>query len=314
MNIKNISLTVFLSILTFTISYMSLKTYNNSILLNNEFKSQSEINYIDNKLNEKYKATKELLSKETEEIVKSTSKLFTQKLNEWSNKYIGEDILKENKTEEKKELLKIQISSENKEKLNKNVYKTFYIYLSVVFIMLLLLLVSLKLKIINTNIVLFFILITSVVSLIVGVLSPIITMEIFKELPILGYTVLKYETKSIFGTILKLIDNHNVVIAILISFFSIIVPLIKTSIMFISLFSYKSIHFIDKIGKWSMADVFVVSIFISILSLNTDKFTNAEVQIGVYFFTIYVILSIISSYILTNRENHESKKISIKLT
>lgn len=50
-----------------------------------------------------------------------------------------------------------------------------------------------------------------------------------------------------------------------------------------------------------MADVFVVSIFISILSLNTDKFTNSNHEIGLFFYTSYLILSLIASELLTNR-------------
>ncbi len=53
----------------------------------------------------------------------------------------------------------------------------------------------------------------------------------------------------------------------------------------------------DFIGKWSMADVFIVALLLANLSLNTDEYTDAKMQMALYFFSIYVILSIIASFV-----------------
>ena len=58
---------------------------------------------------------------------------------------------------------------------------------------------------------------------------------------------------------------------------------------------------VGKIGKWSMADVFVVATFLSYLSFsNMDSGidTEAKTLVGLYFFLAYCILSIASSQII----------------
>ncbi len=55
---------------------------------------------------------------------------------------------------------------------------------------------------------------------------------------------------------------------------------------------------VGRIGKWSMADVFVVATFLSYLSfsnMNSGIDTEAKTLVGLYFFLAYCILSIASS-------------------
>ena len=63
----------------------------------------------------------------------------------------------------------------------------------------------------------------------------------------------------------------------------------------------KSISIINKLGKWSMADVFVSSIFLSVFSfsnMNSGVDTASKTLIGIYFFLAFVVLSIISGVFL----------------
>ena len=67
---------------------------------------------------------------------------------------------------------------------------------------------------------------------------------------------------------------------------------------------------IDNLGKWSMADVFIVALLLTNLSLNTDDFTRAEVQVAIYFFSTYVIISMFASHMLklTVTQNYSKEK------
>ncbi len=56
----------------------------------------------------------------------------------------------------------------------------------------------------------------------------------------------------------------------------------------------KTHHFVGIISKWSMADVFVVGVFIAFLSLKTNENLSAELRSGFYYFTAYCILSIVA--------------------
>ncbi len=152
----------------------------------------------------------------------------------------------------------------------------------------------------------------SIISWFVGILAPIMTIEVFKDLPILGYTIFKYDSKGIWSTVENLWLLENYFISIIIALFSMLIPVIKTIAMSFSIFKKTTIHFIDFIGKWSMADVFIVALLLSNLSLNTDEFTNAKVQIAIYFFSSYVILSILASYIIKLHIKEENQELGLE--
>jgi len=70
---------------------------------------------------------------------------------------------------------------------------------------------------------------------------------------------------------------------------------------------------VGRIGKWSMADVFVVATFLSYLSfsnMNSGIDTEAKTLVGLYFFLAYCILSIASSPIIELAVKRE--RMSIK--
>ena len=77
---------------------------------------------------------------------------------------------------------------------------------------------------------------------------------------------------SILETVDELIDDDNAFVGGLILFFSVIVPLIKV-LLYSLVFTFKELktrqqiyNVLKAISKWSMADVFVVAIFIAYLS------------------------------------------------
>ena len=143
----------------------------------------------------------------------------------------------------------------------------------------------------------FTIITASLISWFVGILAPIMTIEVFKDLPLVGHTIFKYESKSIWATIKTLWDIDRYFIAVMVGLFSVVIPVIKTFAVYISIFYKKSLKIMNFIGKWSMADVFIVALLIANLTLNTDEYTDAEMQMGLYFFTMYVIFSIIATYV-----------------
>ncbi|MCP4179319.1 MAG: paraquat-inducible protein A [bacterium] len=92
-------------------------------------------------------------------------------------------------------------------------------------------------------------------------------------------------------------------IAILIVGFSIIFPFVKLSFLFIICYfmrsaplRYRVVRTIDFFTKWSMFDVFVICI---VLVLTNDQyFIDSKPQVGLYYFSIAIFLSIICSIIL----------------
>ncbi len=126
---------------------------------------------------------------------------------------------------------------------------------------------------------------------------------------------------SILATVEELWADQRLLVAALIFLFSVCIPLIKTSLVSIAYFSKNSLTqnrllgWVAGIGKWSMADVFVVAIFLAILSTNhaetseSHQFAVFGLKIafdistqtlssagqGFYYFTAYCILSLVGT-------------------
>ena len=143
--------------------------------------------------------------------------------------------------------------------------------------------------------------ISSLAALLFGVVTPILMIVIHKYVNYLGDIVLSFESKTIVGTIEHLYSSQNYPVAIVILLFSIIVPLVKTlTMILISIFkefhiAKKLLKFFKHLGKWSMLDVFVVSLLLVYLSMGSSQNSYSEIENGLYIFLIYVIFSIITS-------------------
>ncbi len=158
-----------------------------------------------------------------------------------------------------------------------------------------------------------FITLAALIVLTGGLLMPIMMMSIHMHMEYLGDVVLMTESKGVAGSIGKLFEGEEYVVGGALLLFSILLPLVKTlGMIFVAIFSQSRwsegiIRFFKALGKWSMADVFVVATFLVYFSGSKGGASQAEVQAGFYFFLAYVILSILSSLsaekILTERES-----------
>ncbi len=141
----------------------------------------------------------------------------------------------------------------------------------------------------------------ALVTLVFGLIAPIMMVTIHKKVEYLGDVVLSFESKGVIGSINKLFENGDTVVAIVILLFSVLVPAVKTlSLLFVSIFmeskfAHGIVKFFKIIGKWSMVDVFVVATFLVYLTANKGDVSRAEVEVGLYFFLAYVIVSMLVS-------------------
>ena len=142
----------------------------------------------------------------------------------------------------------------------------------------------------------------ALIALVNGLITPILMVIVQKKIDYVGDVVLSFESKSIIGSIEKLYNNGDWVVASVILLFSVLIPMAKTlSILTVSIFknspiASKMVKFFKALGKWSMMDVFVVAIFLVYLTSKGSDVSKAEIEIGLYFFLIYVLLSIIASF------------------
>lgn len=134
---------------------------------------------------------------------------------------------------------------------------------------------------------------------------------------------------SLINTIEELFQDGRILVALLILVFSICIPVIKTVLVSIAFWKReqeiekKIINCVASIGKWSMADVFVIAIFLAVLSTNHAETTNAQqlalfgfklnlhissetlsvVGQGFYYFTGYCLLSLLGTHLYQSTLN-----------
>ena len=141
----------------------------------------------------------------------------------------------------------------------------------------------------------------ALVVLTFGLFTPLLTVTIHKEFEYIGDVILSFESKSLLGSVVKLWKSGEIAVAFVILLFSILIPLFKTlSLMYVSVvmesrFSHGIVKFFKWIGKWSMLDVFVVATLLVYLTSSGSDVSQAEVQVGLYFFLAYVIVSMLVS-------------------
>jgi len=136
------------------------------------------------------------------------------------------------------------------------------------------------------------------------------TMEVLNQINVTGTVVIQDTAKSILETAEGLWSDGNQLVAFLIVFFSLVIPVIKISLLAASyLFKQSKISRLMRaasggMSKWSMADVFVMALIISFLAIKASSGTSALIQTdmvlesGFYYFLGYCLLSILASQLL----------------
>jgi hypothetical protein len=111
-------------------------------------------------------------------------------------------------------------------------------------------------------------------------------------------------TRSIWGTVESLATSGNLPVALLVVFFSLVIPLIKLLLQATSLFLTQiGLHgpllwLNSVLSKWSMADVFVMGLLVAFLAggaadQSGDMLTmHANLGVGFYYFLAYCLFSV----------------------
>ena len=140
--------------------------------------------------------------------------------------------------------------------------------------------------------------ILSLIVLFVGLIAPVLSLTVHKDFSVIGKVVFKYEAKGILLTIAELYQRLQWFVASLILLFSVVIPILKSIAMLIAINSLNPtlrthiLKVLEAIGKWSMADVFVVALLLTFLAMDSDGYTHTQLGHGLYFFAAYCLLSL----------------------
>jgi hypothetical protein len=117
-------------------------------------------------------------------------------------------------------------------------------------------------------------------------------------------------TRSILGTVDQLASTGNLLVAFLIVFFSLIIPVVKLLLLLATLVVSGPVAqgFLLKINsmlsKWSMADVFVMALLVAFMAGSASGQSGeilameAKLEVGFYYFLAYCLFSIAAGSLL----------------
>ncbi len=169
-----------------------------------------------------------------------------------------------------------------------------------------------------------------------GVLLPMFSLNMAMTANVSGAKItntLIDKNLSLLQTIQELWQDERLLVAALIFSFSICIPVVKFILLTIAYIKKHSklevtvYKIISKIGKWSMADVFVVAIFLAVLSTNHAETATQQKMVifgfkldfivssetlsalgpGFYYFTSYCLLSLLGTAISSSSISTETK-------
>lgn len=125
-----------------------------------------------------------------------------------------------------------------------------------------------------------------------------------------GQLLAYQSTRSIWGTATELAATGNLLVAVLIILFSVIIPTFKLCLLTLTLFVDKAqfqqpLLWLNAIlSKWSMTDVFVMALLVAYMAgsasgkMGDMLIMQAQLEVGFYWFLAYCLFSIAASALL----------------
>ena len=155
-------------------------------------------------------------------------------------------------------------------------------------------------------------LLISLVCLVAGLINPFMTIIIEVDMGgkggflgnLIGGSIADQFNKrmsySIPEAMKMLFKEKQYFVGVLIGLFAVVIPIIKTGLTLGFLYSKnnKLYQFIGTIGKFAMADVFCIGVFIAFLYTRFNQALKANIEVGYYWFAAYVILNIVAIMLL----------------
>jgi paraquat-inducible protein A len=133
----------------------------------------------------------------------------------------------------------------------------------------------------------------ALVLLLVGIFAPLMSLEKF---------FIFTSRVSLASAIGDLLEEGHWGLFLILSFFSILLPLAKLAVM-VRVWNgafqtdsrmHKTLHWIALYGKWSMLDVFVIAVLL--VSVKLGSIARVQVHYGLYAFAASVVLSMVATY------------------
>ncbi|OGW70993.1 MAG: hypothetical protein A2047_01315 [Omnitrophica bacterium GWA2_41_15] len=119
-------------------------------------------------------------------------------------------------------------------------------------------------------------------------------------------------TFSIISGIMNLWKDKYYFLAVIIFFFSVILPIVKLTTLFVIWYVRLRdnqrkwlLYGLGFLGKWSMLDVFVTAVII--VSVKLGALASAKAERGIYYFGVSIFLAMLVTHLQSNLVNRADK-------
>ena len=145
--------------------------------------------------------------------------------------------------------------------------------------------------------------ISNTLALLIAALLFYIPANIFPIMTVKSFG--QVNSNTIIGGVIALYNAKMYFISAIVFFASIFIPIFKITTLFYLIFSLKSkksldntkktklFHFVDKIGKWSMLDIYVIAILVAVVKMNF--IAEIYVEFGAILFAAVVLLTMFAA-------------------
>jgi paraquat-inducible protein A len=177
----------------------------------------------------------------------------------------------------------------------------------------------------STRAVIFALTSVSVICFVIGIFAPAMVIWTSPHIPMASGDlefVVQHQVRGIAAIIWDLLTGGHSIIGGFLLLFSILTPLTKATLTIFATacrsrdLNYKIGQFLHTIGKWSMADVFVAAILLSLYALKFQQATKSIPCLGLYYFIGYCLLSLGTTELLTRSglvSTHHTEKAPRKI-
>jgi paraquat-inducible protein A len=161
----------------------------------------------------------------------------------------------------------------------------------------------------TTRAVIFSLAAVSLIFFVIGIFAPAMVIWTAPSIPMASGNlefVLQHQVRGIAAIIWELLTTDHWVVGGFLLLFSIVTPLTKASLTFFvtasrsNILNFKIGQLMHTIGKWSMADVFVAGVFLSLFALKAQEATKSIPCLGLYYFIGYCLLSMTTTELLVH--------------
>jgi paraquat-inducible protein A len=161
----------------------------------------------------------------------------------------------------------------------------------------------------TTRAVIFSLAAVSLIFFVIGIFAPAMVIWTAPSIPMASGNlefVLQHQVRGIAAIIWELLTTDHWVVGGFLLLFSIVTPLTKASLTFFvtasrsNILNFKIGQLMHTIGKWSMADVFVAGVFLSLFALKAQEATKSIPCLGLYYFIEYCLLSMTTTELLVH--------------